>query len=91
MPLFVLKGNWWSGITKNVYTDNVPIELVGMGSNLVEWKQFALEETKVRNGKVLKKLSLVYKKTTLDEMLDYLKLKLQHFVKHNFVVQWEDK
>jgi hypothetical protein len=39
----------------------------------------------------LKKLSLVYKKTTLDEMLDYLKLKLQHFVKHNFVVQWEDK
>lgn len=50
-----------------------------------------MEETKARNGKVLKKLSLVYKKTILDEMLDYLKLKLRHFVKHNFVVQWEDK
>lgn len=30
-------------------------------------------------------------RTTSYEMLDYLKLKLQHFVKHNFVVQWEDK
>jgi hypothetical protein len=68
-----------------------PTKLVGMGSNLVEWKQFALEETKARNGKVLKILNLVYKKITLDELLDYLKLKLQHFVKHNFVVQWEDK
>jgi len=62
-----------------------PTKLASMGSNLVEWKQFALEETKIRNGKVLKKLSLVYKKITSNEMLDYLKLKLQHFVKHNFV------
>ncbi len=63
-----------------------PTELASMGSNLVESKQFALKETKVRNGKVLKNLSLVYKKITSNEMLDYLKLKLQHFVKHNFVV-----
>jgi hypothetical protein len=39
----------------------------------------------------LKKLTFVYKKTTLDEMIDYLKPKLLHFVKHNFVACWEDK
>jgi hypothetical protein len=62
-----------------------------MGSNLVEWKRFALEKTKAKNGNVLKKLSLVYKKTISYDMLDHLKLKLRHFVKHNFVAQWEDK
>jgi len=62
-----------------------------MVSNLVEWRRFALEETKARNGKVLEKLNLVYKNVTSYKMLDYLKFKLQHFVKHNFVAQWEDK
>jgi len=61
-----------------------PIELADIGSIWLKCKQFALEETRVRNGKVLKKLNVVYKKTTLHVMLDYLKLKLQHFVKHNF-------
>ncbi len=36
-------------------------------------------------------MTLVYKKTTSNEMIDYLKPKFQHFVKHNFVVCWEDK
>ncbi len=44
-----------------------------------------------RNGRALKKLMLVYKNTTLDEFINYLKPKLQHFAKHNFVAQWEDK
>ncbi len=35
-----------------------------MVSNLVEWRRFALEETKARNGKVLEKLNLVYKNVT---------------------------
>jgi hypothetical protein len=33
----------------------------------------------------LKKLTLVYKTTFLDEFIDYLKPKLQHFVWHKFV------
>jgi hypothetical protein len=34
---------------------------------------------------------LVYKTTSLEEFIDYLKPKLQHFVRHNFVAWWEDK
>jgi len=60
------------------------IGFADIGSIWLKWRQFALEETRVRNGKVLKKLNIVYKKTYLHVMLDYSKLKLQHFVKHNF-------
>jgi hypothetical protein len=28
---------------------------------------------------------------SLDEFIEYLKPKLQHFVKHNFVASWQDK
>jgi hypothetical protein len=39
-------------------------------------------------GKALKKLTLVYK----DEFINYMKPKLQHFVRHNFAMaRWEDK
>jgi hypothetical protein len=44
-----------------------------------------------KNDQSLKKLTLVYKTTTSDEFIDYLKPKLQHFVKHNFVAWWENK
>ncbi len=33
----------------------------------------------------------MYDTTTLDEFISYLKPKLLHFVKHNFVTKWEDK
>jgi hypothetical protein len=49
------------------------------------WKQ----TTKV--GKSLKKLTLVYKKTTSDEFVDYLKPKLHNFARHNFVSRWQDR
>jgi hypothetical protein len=42
-----------------------------------------------RVGKALKKLTLVYKTISLDEFIDYMKPKLQHFVKHNFMPRWE--
>lgn len=67
------------------------IELASTRFNLVEWKQFALEETRSKSGRLLEKMTFVYKKTTSNEMIDYLKPKLQHFVKHNFMVCWEDK
>jgi hypothetical protein len=44
-----------------------------------------------RVGKPLKKLSLIYKQTTSNELVEYMKPKLQGFVKHNFVARWQDK
>jgi hypothetical protein len=43
------------------------------------------------NGQALTKLTLVYKNTTSNEFIKYLKPKLQHFAKHNLDVPWEDK
>jgi hypothetical protein len=57
---------------------------------LVEWRRFALEQTTSRKGKVSKKLTLVYKKTFPDVLLEYMRPKLQNFVKHNFVAKWQD-
>jgi hypothetical protein len=48
---------------------------------LVERTRFAMETT----SKSLKKFTLVYKKTSSDEFVEYLKPKLQNFVRHNFV------
>jgi hypothetical protein len=62
-----------------------PKELVGSLFDVIQWHHFALETTIFKNGQSLKKLTLVYKTTTLNEFIDYLKPKLQHFVKHNFV------
>jgi hypothetical protein len=42
-------------------------------------------------GNASKKLTLVYKITSTNEFFDYMKLKLQHFVRHNFVAKWKDE
>jgi hypothetical protein len=39
----------------------------------------------------MKKLILVYKKTTSNEFINYLRPKLQQFAKHNFVVHKENR
>ncbi len=73
---------------------NVVVCLVkssGVDPRIVEWRWFAMEITLSRAGHPLKKPTLVYKRTTSNEMLDYLKPKLQVFVRHNFNVQWQDK
>jgi hypothetical protein len=36
-------------------------------------------------SKAQKKLNLIHKVTPIDELIAYLKPKLQHFVHHNFV------
>jgi hypothetical protein len=56
---------------------------------LVKWRRYALEQTKSKNEKPLRKLTLVYKNTSLNEFIEYLKSKLQHFVKHKFVARWQ--
>jgi hypothetical protein len=68
-----------------------PKELAGTLSAVIEWHFFALETMMSRNGQSFKRLTLVYKSTTSYEFIDYLKPKLQHFVKHNFITRWEDK
>ena len=90
-----------SGTTSNAYMVSV-VDAVfrsfrsartrkkGQTCSQVEWRQFAYKETLSKKGKVLKKLNLVYQKTTADVLFDYLKPKLQAFVTHNFVAQWED-
>lgn len=44
-----------------------------------------------RVSKLLKKLSLIYKQTISNKLVEYMKPKLQAFVKHNFVAPWQDK
>jgi hypothetical protein len=65
-------------------------ELDGINDWLVEWKCYALEKTISKIGKPLKKLTLVYKRTSSNKFIQYLKLK-QHFVRHNFLARWQDK
>jgi len=43
---------------------------------VVEWRRFAMDKVLSKNGKVMKKLNLIYKKTTSDVFVDYLKPKL---------------
>jgi len=75
-----------------VYTLPIcPDEAEGCESELMEWRRIALEETISKKEKVLKKLNLVYKKTTFDVFFDYLKSKLQAFVTYNFLARWEDQ
>jgi len=84
-----LYGDWRAcGIKKLGFCPN---ELNGINEQLVEWRCYTLEKTTTKNGNSLKKLNLVYKKTTSDEFTDYLKPKLQHFVRHNFVARWQDQ
>jgi hypothetical protein len=42
----------------------------------------------IKKGETKKKLILVYKSTTSDELLQYLKPKLKFLVQHNFVARW---
>jgi hypothetical protein len=66
-------------------------ELSGLDNRQVQWRCYALEETRSKNGKTLKKLTLVYKNTSSSEFIKYLKPKFQHFIKHNFVARWQNK
>jgi hypothetical protein len=53
-----------------------PKEVIGFDLVLIQWKCFALETTMFKSGRALKKLTLVYKSTTINEFIDYMKPKL---------------
>jgi hypothetical protein len=52
------------------------VECNGDGPKMVEWCRFVMETMMSRVGKPLKKLFLVYKQTTSNELMEYMKLKL---------------
>ncbi len=58
-------------------------EVIGSLNDVMQWHWFALETIMANNNQALKKLTLVYKTTTTNEFINYLKPKLQYFVKHN--------
>lgn len=68
-----------------------PIEEEGPSTKLVKWKHFSLQTITTKKGLERKKLQLVYKETTSDQLLSYLKPKLQAFSRHSFVAKWEDE
>jgi hypothetical protein len=49
-----------------------------------------LETITTKKGESKKKLVLVYKSTTSDELLQYLKPKFKFFVQYNFVARWQE-
>jgi hypothetical protein len=66
-----------------------PIKEEGSASKLVKWKHFSMETITTRKGQKRKKLQLVYKETTFNKLVSYLKPKLQGFARHTFVAKWE--
>jgi hypothetical protein len=61
-------------------------ELIGLDDWVVQWRRYALKETKSKNGKGFKKLTLIYKNIFSSEFIKHFNPKLQHFVKHNLLL-----
>jgi len=68
-----------------------PKEIIGSNFDMVQWRHYDLETTMARYDSPLKKLTFVYKTISFAEFVDYMKPKLQHFIKHNFIARWQDK
>jgi hypothetical protein len=58
--------------------------------HLVKWKHFSFQNIVTKKGEEKKELTLVFKSTPYSDFIKYLKLKLQFFVRHNFVSWWQD-
>jgi HD-GYP domain-containing protein (c-di-GMP phosphodiesterase class II) len=68
-----------------------PIEEDGSSSALISWKHSSVETIVTKKGEERKKLKLIYKSTKNNELIEYLKPKLQYFVSHNFIARWQDQ
>jgi hypothetical protein len=66
------------------------VEEEGSFGHLVNWNHFSLEKFVTKKGEEKKKLTLVYRCASSTNFIQYLKPKLQHFVRHNFVAHWQD-
>jgi hypothetical protein len=73
------KHNYLFGSCPNYGVENLsfyPKELTRSHFDVIQWHQFSLETIMARNGQTLKKLTQVYKSTTIDEFINYLEPKL---------------
>ena len=68
-----------------------PTKEYSLSQTAVPWKHYEMRSITTRKGLQRKKLQLVYKDTTSRELIQYLKPKLQFFVRHSFVAKWEDE
>jgi hypothetical protein len=66
------------------------IEEDGSSFALISRKNFNMETIVIKKGEERKKLKLIYKSTKSNELIAYLKPKLQYFVRHNFITRWYD-
>jgi hypothetical protein len=61
-------------------------------STLLKWKCFEYETAGVADdGQPRRRIQQVFKETTATIFLDYMKPKLQNYVKYNFVAKWQDE
>jgi hypothetical protein len=60
----------------------------GSSFTLISWKHFNMETIVIKKGEERKKLKLSYRSTKNNELIEYLKPKLQYFVRHNFITRW---
>jgi hypothetical protein len=67
-----------------------PQEEEGSSSIIVCWKHFNMENIVTKNGEGKKKLKFMYMEINSKELIQYLKPKLQYFVRHKFVARWQD-
>jgi len=73
------------------YLPICPIEEEGTSDIKVFWKRFEMKTIVTSQREEKQKSHLAYKSTTSDKFIDYLKLKLQFFVQHDFVARWQDQ
>ncbi len=82
------------GICEDYDVDNLalcPNEEEGTLGVVVFWKHFSMEKVVIKKGEEKKKLKLMHMETDSKEFIFALKLKLQYFVRHNFIARLQDQ
>lgn len=67
-----------------------PQELKNVGSS-VRWKAYKYVTENTKFGVEKKRIKLIYKETTLLEVIDQFKMHLKIFIRHNFCSYWQHK
>jgi hypothetical protein len=76
------------GRSENCGVENLgicPLKEEGTSFALISWKHFSMETIVTKKGEEKKKLKLIYKSTRSNELIEYMKPKLQYFICHNFI------
>lgn len=82
------------GKCENCGVENLAICLIEeeeSSSALISQKNFNMETIVIKKGEERKKLKLIYKSIKSNELIAYLKPKLQYLVRDNFITRWYDQ